>query len=136
MPPPPPKALYYLFLVASYAAFMMAAVASASTEEYESNVETYPSHAANDYYANAMPQVKFIDYSACHFGNTDTCSDDNWYHRTRRIYWASALSGFDELPEEPIEIEIPMLDHLKNKTTKNKMTKDVHECASHASEHN
>ncbi len=35
----------------------------------------------------------FANALSCHFGNTDTCSDISWYHRTTGIVWVSSLPG-------------------------------------------
>ncbi|CAK7201587.1 hypothetical protein SEUCBS139899_004294 [Sporothrix eucalyptigena] len=40
--------------------------------------------------------MELVTITGCHFGNTDTCSDITWYHRSRGVFWASALP-MDEL---------------------------------------
>ncbi|CAK7229716.1 hypothetical protein SCUCBS95973_007322 [Sporothrix curviconia] len=64
-------------------------------------------------------EMQLTTHTACHFGNTDTCSDSTWYHRTRGIYWASVLPMDDFDISKDIKIEIPMPDEVKEKMEAN-----------------
>ncbi|CAK7242037.1 MAG: hypothetical protein STHCBS139747_003513 [Sporothrix thermara] len=69
-------------------------------------------------------QIQLTTHTACHFGNTDTCSDSTWYHRARGIYWESVLPIYDDFPGD-VKIEIPVPDHMKAMKKKDDANKVV-----------
>ncbi|OAA60227.1 hypothetical protein SPI_05351 [Niveomyces insectorum RCEF 264] len=48
--------------------------------------------AFNVFLAAKHEHMQLVPFAGCHFGNTDTCSDISWFHRSSGFVWVSMLS--------------------------------------------